>query len=138
MRIAIPYEKESGQVASRFEDAAAFKLYNLVNNEILSDLSLPSFGSGSTAMLDFLKAANADVLICSGITGEARRALTAAGIASYPGFGGKADDLAKAFSAGSLQQSMSGECAGCADSCGEGGCPHHTHGESGCAHHSHG
>ena len=91
-----------------------FKLYNLVNGEIVSDLSLPSFGTGSAAMLDFLKTARADVLICGGITGEARRAVVSAGLASYPGFGGKVDDLARAFATGSLQQS-------------EGECPHHSH-----------
>ena len=134
MRIAIPFDKESGQVAPQFEDAAGFKLYNLVNGEILSDLTLPSFGNGSAAMLDFLKTANADVLICGGITGESRRAVSAAGFASYPGFGGKADDLAAAFASGALQQSMSGECAGCTEGCGEGGCPHHSHGGEGCEH----
>ena len=137
MRIAIPFEKDSGQVAPQFEEAAGFKLYNLVNNEIVSELTLPSFGSGSAAMLDFLKAANADILICGGITGDARKALASVGLVSYPGFGGKADDLARAFASGSLQQSVSGECAGCTEGCGEGGCPHHSHAEGSCAHHTH-
>ena len=127
MRIAIPYVKDLGTVAPLFEEAADFRLYNLVNGEIVSDLSLPSFGTGSAAMLDFLKTARADVLICGGITGEARRAVVSAGLASYPGFGGKADDLARAFAAGSLQQSVSGECEGCSENCGEGECPHHGH-----------
>ena len=135
MRIAIPMEKESGQVASQFDEATAFKLYNLVNNEIVSDLTLPSFGTGSAAMLEFMKAANADVLVCNGISGQSRRALAAVGLVSYPGFGGKADDLAKAFASGSLQQSISGECAGCSESCGDGTCPHHAHGDGHCEHH---
>lgn len=136
MRIAIPFDKASGQVAMQFEDAAAFKLYNLENNAIISDLTLPSFGSGSAAMLDFLKAAKADILICGGITGDSRRALSTAGLVSYPGFGGAADTLAQAFATGSLQQSMSGECAGCTEGCGEGGCPHHSHGDGACEHHN--
>ena len=134
MRIAIPFVKDSGQVAPQFEQAAAFKLYNLVNNEIVSDLTLPSFGAGADTMLEFLKTARADVLICGGITGQARKMISAAGLASYPGFGGSADDLARAFAGGSLLKAVSGECADCKENCGEGECPHH-HGEAGCAHH---
>ena len=134
MRIAIPFDKENGQVAPQFEETGSFKLYNLVNGEIVSDLMLPSFGTGVSAMLDFLKGAKADVLICGGISGDARRAVSSAGLASYPGFGGKADDLAAAFASGALQHSMSGECDGCTEGCGEGGCPHHVHGEAGCGH----
>ena len=137
MRIAIPFEKDSGRIAPQFEEAASFKLYNLLNDVIVSDLTLPSFGSGSDAMVEFLKTARADVLICGGITGQSRRALAASGFVAYPGFGGSADDAARAFAAGSLQASMSGECAGCSENCGEEGCPHHSHAEGGCAHHSH-
>ncbi len=133
MRIAIPFDKDSGQVAAQFEEAASFKLYTLVNDSIASDLTLPSFGKGAASMLEFLRTAKADVLICGGITGEARKALADAGLVSYPGFGGRADDLARAFASGSLQQSMSGECAGCTEGCGEGGCPHHHDGR--CEHH---
>ena len=43
------------------------------------------------------------------------------------GFGGKVDDLARAFATGSLQQSVGGECEGCSENCGEGECPHHSH-----------
>ena len=137
MRIAIPFDKESGQVAAQFEDAASFKLFDLVGESIVTDRTLPSFGRGAAAMMEFLKAARADVLVCGGITGESRRALAGEGLVSYPGFGGKADDLALAFASGSLQKSMSSECAGCSEGCGEGECPHHSHGDGGCGHHSH-
>ena len=97
MRIAIPFEKDSGRIAPQFEEAASFKLYNLLNDVIVSDLTLPSFGSGSDAMVEFLKTARADVLICGGITGQSRRTLAASGFVAYPGFGGSADDAARAF-----------------------------------------
>ena len=136
MRIAIPYEKDSGQISERFDRAENVKLYMMENDKIVSELVIPAFGSGSAAMAELLRTARADVVICGGIGGEDRKALAQMGLVSYPGFGGSADDAARAFAAGSLQQAMSGECASCSEGC-EGSCPHHSHGEGGCAHHHH-
>lgn len=137
MRIAIPIEKDSGQISERFGAAQSVKLYNLEGEKIVSELVIPGFGEGDEVMVELMKAAKADVLICGGIAGGARQALGSAGIVSYPGFGGAADNAARAFAAGSLQQAMSGECASCDGDC-EGGCPHHSHGGDGCGHHHHG
>ncbi len=133
MRIAIPYVKDGGQIGEQFDSAENVKLYNLEGDRIVSELVIPSFCRGLDPMLELLKAAKADILICGGITGEARQALAVSGVMSYPGFGGAADDAARAFASGSLQQAMSGECASCAENC-DGNCPHHSHGEDGCGH----
>lgn len=128
MRIAIPCA--DGEIDPHFGHTETFKLYDLKDGEIVSDLTLPTFGSGHQAMAEFLRAARADVLICGGIGAEAQRILTAQGVAIYPGFGGSADDAARAFAIGALQKGAGGPCAGCSENCGEGGCPHHS--DSGC------
>ena len=88
MRIAIPHT--DGQIAAEFESAASFKLFNLENGEIVSEVTLPAFGSGSEAIAEFLKIARADVLICGGITAKSRQLVMGSGLAVYPGFGGGA------------------------------------------------
>ena len=132
MRIAIPYD--NGNIFPHFGHAEMFKLYNLEDGQIVSGLTIPTFGSGHAAMAEFLKTARADVLICGGIGGSAQRAVASLGIAIYPGFGGSADDAVRAFASGSLQRGASHDCESCSESCGEGGCPHH-HGDGGCGHH---
>ena len=120
MRIAIPHK--DGQIAEVFETAAAFKLFNLENGEIVSSVALPAFGTGGEAMAEFLKAARADVLVCGGITARTRQLVAASGLAVYPGFGGSADDAARAFASGGLKHDDGHDCANCKQDC-----AHHSH-----------
>ena len=122
MRIAIPFDKADGTIAPAFAEAVSFKLYNAEGDRIVSDLSIPAFGAGERAMLDTLQAARCDVLICGGITKSARKLVAAAGIAVTPGFGGSADDAAKAFVTGALQHEEGHDCANCTHDC-----DHHHH-----------
>ena len=124
MRIAIPFNKADGSIAPAFAETVSFKLYNAEGDKIVSELSIPSFGTGEKAMLDTLLAAKCDVLICGGITKEARKLIATAGIAAWPGFGGSADDAAKAFVTGGLRHDEGHDCANCTRDC-----DHHHHGE---------
>ena len=117
MRIAIPFDKADGAIAADFAGAADIRLYTLEGTQIVSTLSLPAFGQGGEAVLDTMKAAKADVLICGGITRAHRQAAAAAGIMVYPGFGGSADDAARAFAAGSLTHGEGHDCANCTRDC---------------------
>jgi len=127
MRIAIPHT--DGQIAAEFESAASFRLFNLENGQIVSDVTLPAFGAGSESMAEFLKIARADVLICGGITARSRQLVTAAGIAVYPGFGGAAEDAARAFALGGLKHDDGHDCAHCTQDCAHHSHDHaHTHG----------
>ena len=123
MRIAIP--NTDGQIAEAFESAGSFRLFNLENGEIVSNVTLPAFGSGSESMAEFLKIARADVLICGGITAESRKRLALSGLAVYPGFGGSADDAARAFAAGGLKHDDGHDCAHCTKDCAQ-----HSHDHS--------
>ena len=125
MRIAIPYNKNNGEIAPVFAESESFKLYNVEGEKIVSELTIPAFGAGEQAMLDTLQAARCDVLICGGVTKGARKLVAAAGIAAYPGFGGSADDAAKAFAMGGLKHDEGHDCANCTHDCDH----HHHHGE---------
>ena len=122
MRIAVPYNKADGAIAEDFAEAEAVMLYMLEGDDIVSTLSVPAFGSGAEAVLDTLRTAKADVLICGGITRAARQAAAAAGIMTCPGFGGSADDAARAFASGGLKQDEGHDCANCSHDC-----DHHHH-----------
>ena len=81
MRIAIPYEKDTGAIAEQFDQATDFKLYNLTDGKLGSSVGIPAFELGDQAMTELLQSARADVLICGGVTARARQLLGAAGIA---------------------------------------------------------
>ncbi len=126
MRLVIPYD--NGQIASSFEEALTFKLYNLENSEIVSQVTVPAFSRGGAELAAYLQTVRADVLICSGIGADAQRRAAAAGIAVWPGLAGRADDAALAFAAGSFRAA-----AGCGhehshESCDEHSCPYHQNG----------
>ena len=127
MRIAIPME--NGTIAPQFEEAGAFKLYELEGEKLLSSVTIPAFEKGSEAQSAYLLSARADVLICGGITAQAQRRLTAAGVAIWPGMGGSADNAAAAFASGTFRPES---CGHDHEHCGESSCPHHQSG--GCSH----
>ena len=108
-------------------------------------------GSGHGALAGFLKAAQADALICGGIGMGARNALAEAGIRLYGGVQGSADAAALALAdAGiKLYGGVQGSADAAAKALAEGKldydpnarCDHHDHhhGEDhDCGHHGHG
>lgn len=132
MRIAVTYENE--MVGQHFGHTEQFKLYDVENGEVKSAQIIDTNGTGHGALAGFLRAAEAETLICGGIGMGARNALHEVGIRLYPGVTGKADDSVAAYLAGNLAYNPD-------ESCGhhhrEGErCGHHAHGE-GCGHHHH-
>ncbi len=123
MRIAIPFD--NGNIAGQFEETGFFKLFNLEDGKIVSDVVIPSFGGDAGALAGYLRTVRADVLICGGIRAEARRLLAGAGVAVYPGMGGSADDAARAFASGSFHP---GGCGHDHADCREHDCPFHADG----------
>ena len=115
MRIAVTYE--NGQVFQHFGHTEQFKLYQVEDGKVASSQVIGTGGSGHEALAEFLRAAKVDVLICGGIGGGARAALMEAGIATYPGVIGGADQAVEAFLTGRLNYDPNTVCA------------HHSHGE---------
>lgn len=109
MKIAVTYE--NGQVFQHFGHTEQFKVYEAENGEIVSETVLDTNGQGHGALAGFLTANGISVLICGGIGGGARDALTEAGITLYPGVQGDADEQVKAFIAGKLQYDPDTMCS---------------------------
>ncbi|MBQ1371361.1 MAG: DUF134 domain-containing protein [Oscillospiraceae bacterium] len=123
MRIAVTYE--NGQIFQHFGHTAEFKLYDVADGKIVSSQLVPTNGSGHGALAGFLKAAQADALICGGIGMGAQMALSEAGITLYGGVSGSADAAAQALAEGRLEYNP------------EARCDHHDHGEEhNCGHHN--
>ena len=115
MKIAVPYS--DGQVFQHFGKSEQFKIYDTIDDEIISSEIVDTSGSGHSALADFLKEKGAGVLICGGIGVGAVTALQNAGIQILGGAEGVEE-----FLGGRLHFGASG-CASCSSSCG------HHHGD---------
>ena len=116
MKIAVPYS--DGQVFQHFGKSEQFKIYDTIDDEIISSEIVDTSGRGHSALADFLKEKAAGVLICGGIGVGAVTALQNAGIQIL----GEADKCVEEFLGGRLHFGASG-CASCSSSCG------HHHGD---------
>ena len=108
MRIAVTYE--NGEVFQHFGHTAQFKLYDAEDGAIVSSRIVDTEGSGHGALAGFLKALQADALICGGIGMGARNALAEAGIRLYGGVQGSADAAALALAKGILAYDPDAKC----------------------------
>ena len=129
MRIAVTYE--NGEIFQHFGHTEQFKVYDVENSKIISSEVVDTNGSGHGALAGVLSALHVDALICGGIGGGARAALTAAGIQLYGGVSGDADAAADALAAGSLAYNPNVMCNRHGEHHHEG-----NGGEHGCGHHS--
>lgn len=120
MKIAVPYS--DGQVFQHFGKSEQFKIYDTIDDEIISSEIVDTSGSGHSALADFLKEKGAGVLICGGIGVGAVTALQNAGIQILGGAEGETDKCVEEFLGGRLHFGASG-CASCSSSCG------HHHGD---------
>lgn len=112
MKIAVPYE--NGQVVPHLASAKEFKIYDVLDDEILSEEILPVCGNTPT---DVLTVQNVRVLICGLLPVSAMIALQKAGIQILGGASGAADDRVGDFLSGTLHFDRGGSCASCAGSC---------------------
>ena len=128
MRIAVAYE--NGEIFQHFGHTEQFKIYDVEDNKIVSSQVVDTNGSGHGALAGFLKENKVDALVCGGIGGGARSALSDAGIKLYGGVQGNADEAVSALLANSLSYNPNVDC----DRHGHG---HHGHGHHGHGHHGH-
>ena len=109
MKIAVTYE--AGQVFQHFGHCAAFKIYEIKDQSIVSSQVVGTQGQGHSALAGFLQERQVDVLICGGIGGCARVALDAAGIQIYGGVSGDVEDAVVDFLAGNLHFDPNASCS---------------------------
>ena len=100
MRIAVTYE--NGQVFQHFGHSEQLKFYDVEKDQIIAAQIADTNGRGHRALVGFLVANNADLLICGGIGGRAKVALTEVGIKLYNGVSGSADEAVKMLLSGAL------------------------------------
>ena len=129
MKIAVTFE--NGSIFQHFGHTEQFKIYEVVNNTVISSSIVDTNGSGHGALAGFLKSNSVDVLICGGIGGGAQMALADAGIKLYGGVSGNADDAVNAFLSGNLGYNPDVKCNhhdhnhdNGEHSCGNHGCGH--------------
>lgn len=108
MRIAATYE--NGEIFQHFGHTEQFKLYDVENGAVVQERIVDTNGSGHGALAGFLKEAQIDTLICGGIGGGARVALSEAGIKLYGGVMGSADEAVKALINGTLDYNPDVQC----------------------------
>ena len=122
MKIAVTYE--AGLIFQHFGHTAAFKIYEVENNEVISTRVVDTNGSGHSALASFLADLGVNVLICGGIGGCAQTALANAGIQLFGGVHGDADDAVYDYLVGELAYNPNARCDhhGHDHNCGDHGC----------------
>ncbi len=126
MKIAVTYE--SGLIFQHFGHTKQFKIYEIIDNSVVSFKILDTNDSGHGALAGLLKENDIDVLICGGIGGGAQNALTQAGIKFFGGVQGSADQAVVAYVCGKLDYNPDAKCDHHdhehdeGHSCGEHGC----------------
>ena len=108
MRIAVTYE--NGQVFQHFGRTPAFKVYDVEDGAVRESRVVDTNGNGHSALGGFLRALEADVLICGGIGGGAQMAMANAGIRLYAGASGDADAAVQALLRGTLPEISDATC----------------------------
>ena len=128
MKIAVTYE--AGLIFQHFGHTAAFKLYEVENNEITATCVVDTDGHGHGALAGFLQSLGVDTLICGGIGGGAQMALNNAGIQFFGGVSGDADEAVQALLTGQLRYNPCVRCNhhdhGHDHACGDHGCGSHS------------
>ncbi len=125
MRIAV--STENGMIFQHFGKTETFTLYETEGREIKSKRLLSSGGSGHSALVVLLRENGVNQLICGGIGGGAKDALSSAGIGLTAGASGSADAAVNLYLEGKLIHNDSLTCShhhGHEDghTCGEHGC----------------
>lgn len=115
MKIAVTYE--NGNVFQHFGHTESFKLYEVNDKEIVKMQVVSSSGEGHGALAGVLSSYGVDVLICGGIGGGARNALSNVGIEIFGGVKGSADMAVIDYLNGKLDYDPDAHC------------DHHDHGE---------
>ncbi|MGP1587347.1 MAG: DUF134 domain-containing protein [Treponemataceae bacterium] len=116
MKIAVTYE--NGQIFQHFGHTEKFKIFEVADDKILESKIVDTNGQGHGALAGFLKSFRVDTLICGGIGGGAKAALSEAGIKIFGGVTGDADTAVKNFIEGTLEYNPNVQCT------------HHGHGEN--------
>jgi predicted Fe-Mo cluster-binding NifX family protein len=102
MKIAVTYDNDNREVFQHFGHTSQFKIYDVSEGKVVSSKIIQTDSSGHGALASFLHGEGVNALICGGIGGGAKLALSEARIDVYPGASGNADHAVEELLAGSL------------------------------------
>lgn len=109
MRYAITYKDHL--VFQHFGKCPSFLLVDIENAQIIKKELLYANGSGHGALVELLRDAGVQTLVCGGIGFGAREALGAVGIALLSGAQGTVDEILEQLKMGALKDaSVAGQC----------------------------
>ena len=97
MKIAITYDKETGNVFQHFGKTQFFKIYQIQDGKIVSSEVIDNGGNGHHELPPYLKALGIETLILGNRGQGAIDAIAASGLKEMPGITGNADNAAELF-----------------------------------------
>ena len=103
MKVAVTYEKETGNVFQHFGKTQYFKIYQIEDGKILSSEVIDNGGNGHHAIPPYLKSLGVETLILGNRGQGAIEAIAASGLKEMPGITGNADEAAELFAKGELK-----------------------------------
>ena len=118
MKIAVT--TENNKVFQHFGQCKQFTVFEIENGKIQNKSLLDPNGVGHGALAELLKNCGIQLLICGGIGGGAKDALSSAGIKLIAGASGDVEQAVLAYLLGQLQHNSDVQCN-----------HHHEHGEGG-------
>lgn len=110
MKVAVTYEKETGNVFQHFGKTQYFKIYQIEDGKILSSQVIDKGGNGHHALPPYLKSLGVETFILGNRGQGAIEAIAASGLKEVPGITGSADDAAELFAKGQLKPNFEAKC----------------------------
>ena len=111
MKIAITYDKETGNVFQHFGKTQFFKIYQIQDGKIVSSEVIDNGGNGHHELPPYLKALGIETLILGNRGQGAIDAIAASGLKEIPGITGNADNAAELFAKGELKPNFEAKCS---------------------------
>ena len=110
MKIAVTYEKETGNIFQHFRKTQFFKIYEIKDGKIVSSEIIDNGGNGHHDLPPYLKSLDVETLILGNRGQGAIDAIAAAGLKEVPGIMGSADEAAENFAKGELKGNFNAKC----------------------------
>ena len=110
MKVAVTYEKESGNIFQHFGKTQFFKIYQIENETVVSSEVIDNGGNGHHALPPYLKSLGVETLILGNRGQGAIDAIAAAGLKEIPGITGSADEAVALFAKGELKPNLNAKC----------------------------
>lgn len=111
MKIAITYDKETGNVFQHFGKTQFFKIYQIQDGKIVSSEVIDNGGNGHHELPPYLKALGIETLILGNRGQGAIDAIAASELKEMPGITGNADNAAELFAKGELKPNFTAKCS---------------------------